>query len=97
MPDAAPFPHSIDVTITAPITNDRNSGWACVEWPGSREIFGTGAAVKVAGTVDGHPIEASMLPIGGGAHMIPIKAAIRKAIAKGPGDEVTIHLQQRLR
>jgi hypothetical protein len=97
MPDAARFPHSIDVRFRAPITSDRNSGWACVEMAGSREIFGTGTAVKVAGTVDGHAFEASALPIGGGAHMIPIKAAIRKAIAKDVGDEVAVHLQQRLR
>ncbi|WET78680.1 DUF1905 domain-containing protein [Amycolatopsis sp. QT-25] len=31
--------------------------------PDSAESFGTGKAVKVSGTVDGHDYEASMLPL----------------------------------
>jgi hypothetical protein len=40
--------------------------------PDSDEVFGTGKAVKVSGTVDGHPHEASMLLIGGGIHMMSL-------------------------
>lgn len=85
----------IDFTFTGPITTNGDGGWACVVVPGSRDFFGTGKAVKVAGTLDGHPFQATMLPVGGGTHMLPLRAALRKAIGKQPGDDVIVHLQQR--
>lgn len=63
--------------------------------PGSAETFGTGKAVKVEGTVDGHAYAASILPVGGGTHMMPIRAALRKILAKGLGDAVEVHLFMR--
>lgn len=89
-------PQPIDVKLDAPMTTDTTSGWACVSMSGSAERFGTGKAIKVAGTVDGHPLQATMLPTGGGTHMLPIKAAVRKTIGKDVGDHVAIHLTQRL-
>jgi hypothetical protein len=89
-------PQDIDTTFTATIIPDSNSGWPCVQMPGSGEFFGTGKAVKVAGTVDGHDYEASMLPVGGGVHMMPLRAAFRKVIKKEIGDEVTVHLTRRI-
>ncbi|MFI6390639.1 DUF1905 domain-containing protein [Nonomuraea sp. NPDC050547] len=86
----------IDTTFTAPVVADSNSGWPCVRMPGSAGLFGTGKAVKVAGTVDGHAYEATLLPIGGGSHMMPLRAPFRKIIGKGLGDEVTVHLTRRL-
>ncbi|MET9246231.1 DUF1905 domain-containing protein [Nonomuraea sp. NPDC003709] len=85
----------IDVTFTASIVADSNSGWPCVQMSGSADFFGTGKAVKVAGTVDGHAYEATMLPIGGGTHMMPLRAPFRKIIGKDLGDEVTVHLRRR--
>lgn len=86
---------AFDIEVTAPMEADRNSGWACVVVRDSADRFGTGRAVKVAGTVDDHPIDATMLPIGGGAHMLPVKAAVRTAIGKQIGDEVTIRVRRR--
>ncbi|MBB5079060.1 DUF1905 domain-containing protein [Nonomuraea endophytica] len=86
----------IDTTFTAPVVADSNSGWPCVQMPGSAGFFGTGKAVKVAGTVDGHAYEATLLPIGGGTHMMPLRAPFRKIIGKGLGDEVTVRLTRRL-
>lgn len=85
----------LDVQLDAEITADPNSGWACVVVPDSKRRFGTGTAVKVVGTIDHHPFEATMLPIGGGEHMVPIKAAIRKAIGKGVGDQVHLVITRR--
>nr|WP_042198709.1 DUF1905 domain-containing protein [Kibdelosporangium sp. MJ126-NF4]CEL23506.1 hypothetical protein [Kibdelosporangium sp. MJ126-NF4]CTQ89120.1 hypothetical protein [Kibdelosporangium sp. MJ126-NF4] len=89
-------PTTLDTTFTAPIVADANSNWPCVQMPGSAEFFGTGKAVRVSGTVDGHPYESAMLPIGGGVHMMPLRAPFRKAIGKGLGDEVTVHLTLRV-
>jgi hypothetical protein len=51
--------------------------------------------VKVEGTVDGHPYAASMLPVGDGVHMMPLRAAFRKTIGKGLGDHVEVRLTAR--
>lgn len=86
---------AIDVTFTATVLADSNSGWPCVQMLESAQFFGTGKPVKVAGTVDGHDYAATMLPVGGGTHMMPLRAAFRKALRKGVGDEVAVHLTRR--
>lgn len=95
MPEATKTAHDIDTTFTSPITTERNSGWTCVVMPGSGDFFGTRKPVGVAGTVDGHAFQATMLPIGDGTHMVPLKAALRKLVDKPLGQDVTVHLSQR--
>lgn len=85
----------VEVRLDAEIVADANSGWACVVVPDSKERFGTGRAVKVVGTVDGQALQATMLPIGGGRHMVPIKAEIRRSIGKGIGDQVHLEITER--
>jgi uncharacterized protein DUF1905 len=48
------------------------------------------------GTVDGHPFRSSFMALGDGRQMLPIKADVRKTIAKQAGDTVTVCLEQRL-
>jgi len=94
MPEQHDDTQSTGARFAAPIIADSNSGWLCVQMPGSATYFGTGKAVKVEGTVDGHEYAATMLPVGDGVHMMPLRAAFRKILGKGLGDQVNVHLRQ---
>ena len=89
-------PGEIDTTFTANIRRHVGPGASTVVvMPGSGELFGTRRPVKVAGTIDGIPFEATLLPMGDGDHMVPIRAALRTKLGKSHGDAVAVHLRQR--
>lgn len=85
----------LDASFSAPIRKD-GAFPTYLELSGSAELLGTRRAVKVAGTLDGHPFEATLMPSGAGPHWLPLRAALCTAIGKADvGEQVTVHLQQR--
>jgi hypothetical protein len=88
-------PPPLDYQFSAPLeANDTYDIFVTV--PRSKEILDTGKTVKLAGTIDGHAFQATLMPSGTGGHWLPLRLAIRKAIGKNQaGLTVDVHLTER--
>jgi hypothetical protein len=88
---------TIDRTFTAVLhKSPKAGGWTYVVTDWSAAFFGTRGLVRVVGTVDGQPFSSAFMALGDGRHKLAIKADLRRAMGKGEGDEVTIHIRERV-
>ena len=75
---------------------DNPGAWTCVVLDDVPELFGTRGLVKIRGAIDDEPFTGALMAQGDGTHRLPVRAALRKAIAKQAGDTVHVRIDERI-
>jgi hypothetical protein len=75
-------------------TQGPGGAWSFIDIPFSVEAaFGSKAATKVKGTLNGAPFRSSLFPDGDGSHHLMMNKALLAAAKAGPGDDVKVALE----
>lgn len=86
---------TLDHTFSAPIEKDGVYP-TFVTFGNSLEVLGTKRPVKIEGTIDGHPFQATLMPSGQGPHWLPLRAEACKATGKSAaGQDIEVRLTKR--
>jgi hypothetical protein len=75
---------------------DNPGAWTCVTVNDVQALFGTRGLVKIRGEIDGEPFDGALMAQGDGTHRLPVRAALRTAIAKQAGDTVHVRIDERI-
>lgn len=87
----------LNITFVAMLKKiESKGGWTYLVWPKSASYFETKGLIKVRGTMDGHKFVSSFMAMGGGVHMLPVKAELRVLLNKEAGKRVNVHLTERI-
>jgi Domain of unknown function (DUF1905) len=75
---------------------DDPGAWTCVVMDDVAQLFGTRGLVKIRGAIDGEPFDGALMAQGDGTHRLPVRAGLRKAIAKEAGERVHVRIDERI-
>ena len=75
---------------------DNPGAWTCVVMDDVAELFGTRGLVKIRGAIDGEAFNGALMAQGDGTHRLPVRASLRKKIAKEAGDTVRVRIDERI-
>jgi hypothetical protein len=85
-------PLSFQATLVRP---DQPGAWTYLVVPFDvRQVFGSAAQVRVKGTLGGVSFHSTLLPRGGGTHILVVNKTLRDRTAVKPGDSVQVTIER---
>ena len=72
---------------------DIKGSWTYCVLRDAAKVFGSKTNIPVKGTLDGHPVEGTLMPHADGSHWFAVKKEWRDAIGKSIGDTVQLILE----
>lgn len=95
MPPAAEHSGMAPVSFEAALVRpDQPGAWTYLVIPFDvRQVFGSAAQVRVTGTLNAERFHSTLLPRGGGTHILVVNKTLRDRARVKPGDTVLVELE----